>query len=92
MSYFRAGQQVVCVNANDYGLPQYGKASTRLKKNAIYTISQIVVLAGHDYLHLVGLEPHGWHHTRFRPLSENKTDISVFTKLLNTNKVPVDAV
>lgn len=33
----------------------------------------------------------GYHPNRFRPIVERKTDISIFTKMLNTKKKKVDA-
>lgn len=93
---FRVGQKVVCVddglgilgNIPVNGLPIVGE---------IYTISNIgttqygglgvnVIECEHD-------QPAGWRASRFRPIVERKTDIAIFTEMLNgaPHKIREDA-
>jgi hypothetical protein len=89
---YRSGQKVVCVNTQVGGAWYYG-AGQKLENNKVYTIHHIDTVSGEAFLHLVEQQHSGWHHSRFRPLVEIETDISVFTALLKTQtqKVP-DAV
>jgi len=77
---FVVGQKVVCVD--DIGA-KCGEQQI-LFKGHIYTVSQIdayiaaILVSVAETPYIVG----GWFSTRFKPLEENKTDISVFEKLL----------
>jgi hypothetical protein len=85
---FRRGQKVVCVDAGptDLGLP------SGLTLNAVYTV---VATEEADYFGQCGLllaeirwEESNYHKasfraSRFRPVVARKTDISVFTAMLN---------
>jgi len=76
---FVTGQKIVCVNPGPW-------ENNPLKKGSIYT----VVSQQHVFVYLVETPPEsGWFASRFKPLEENKTDISVFKKILNlaNNKV-----
>jgi hypothetical protein len=85
---FRVGQKVVCIDATDCELS--------LSENAIYTITSI----RHPYLR-VDCKPglgifgdevaRGYYSTRFRPIVERKTDISIFTRMLTDKKIGADA-
>ena len=78
---FIPGQRVVCVDSSPW--------EPRLKNDSIYTISKIYIADGLEFVDLVETKENGWFLRRFKPLEENKTDISVFKKLLNpaNNKV-----
>jgi hypothetical protein len=83
---FRVGQKVVCVDAG---------GTVCVVKGGVY---DVVGIKG-EFLHLDRLETAaiclgGMLATRFRPAVENKTDISVFTKILDdvSRKVSADAV
>jgi len=82
---FRVGQKVVCVDDGirprgycpAYGYPTIG---------VVYTISEVgVTYHGAPGVNLVE-HPHerssGWRASRFRPVVERKTDISILTALL----------
>lgn len=73
---FDVGQQVICVNA---GLGFGSGRPVDLKLYAAYTVGGFDE-AGH--MHVGGIE----HYcpSRFRPIQERKTDISVFTKMLDS--------
>lgn len=79
---FRVGQRVVCVDDKPRLV-----APVLVRRGHIYTVTDVfetwsglvgVLLAEVD----PGLLP-GWHADRFRPITERKTDISVFTEILN---------
>lgn len=73
---FRVGQKVVCVRADSSG---------RLVEKKIYTISGFGVYVDEvlfDVAEVKTSVPHAWCRTRFRPIVERKTDISVFTEIL----------
>lgn len=89
---FRVGQKVVCVDAD--GAPE-------LTEGRVYTIREILPPAllpwrGEQRL-AVGIlldevqPPHPFTELapmRFRPAVERKTDISIFTEILNGQRVP----
>jgi hypothetical protein len=92
---FRVGQKVVCISGwQDLGMGL-------VKTGDIVTISKIY--SGFETWPdgVIGLEfsdallpprPHsGYDSKSFRPLAENKADISIFTKMLTTTKVTEDA-
>jgi len=85
---FYVGQKVVCVDAH----PDF------LLKGVIYTISRVGLLThGETGVNLAEVDtsacPHdvGFRATRFRPLVERKTDISIFTDMLRTADEQVPA-
>lgn len=89
---FRVGQKVVCVDAMPKPTNSLGMHG--LAEKMIYTIRRIS--GGSVWLEEI-LRPSGWavcrlfaecpyDARRFRPLVERKTDISVFTALLNPTK------
>jgi len=70
---FVAGQKVLCVDPGPW-------ENNPLKKGAIYTILKIYGV----FTCLIETgQSAGWYQSRFKPLEENKTDISVFKKMLN---------
>jgi hypothetical protein len=83
---FRVGQKVVCVDAK--------RSDRRLEKGAEYQISEVfwidsvgelgVGIAGVPSGHPV----RGWRSSRFRPIVERKTDITVFTEILRKATKP----
>lgn len=89
---FRVGMKVVCVDASvDY----LGQA-TNLIEGAVYEVRAKGTHLGEDFIVVAGAP--SWHPTkgyrssRFRPVVERKTDISVFTAMLNPSQVTVDAM
>jgi hypothetical protein len=79
---FQIGQRVVCV---DDSPPTSGRALLVVKGN-IYTVSDSLNVGGLVGLLLEEVEPIngiGWHVWRFRPVVCSKTDISIFTKMLD---------
>jgi len=75
---FRVGQKVVCVDAS-------GCASADLSEGTIYTVRQVqppIDNATPRVLLFGSRETIGWYASRFRPLVERKTDISIFTRML----------
>ncbi|ASW06275.1 hypothetical protein [Rhizobium sp. 11515TR] len=89
MSNFHVGQKVVCiVDANrkitDLGFPMF-------KKGQVLTISAMEMSDAcgalpekHLFLSFQECDPRQFgHHAGFRPIVERKTDISVFTDMLN---------
>lgn len=92
MCNFRVGQRVVCVDdAHD----------STLKKGMLYTVSEVFEgfsLSQQSYmvgLRLKNVAPpiglRGHAALFFRPVVERNTDISVFTRLLNTTPETVGA-
>jgi len=86
---FRVGQKVVCVDASNTG----GK----LSENEIYTVAVVdtAPISRSQTLWPAELGPRprdgGWYARRFRPIVERKTDISIFTAMLNPSKQEIDA-
>jgi hypothetical protein len=87
MTDFYVGQKVVCI-----------KGSTQLRLNAIYTVSKVQDTPyglGIDTLECPALNWPGYlplfFASDFRPLDERKTDISIFTKIMDDvrSKEPV---
>lgn len=68
-----------------FSYPEVGEVVT-IKTINEWTYGTLVTLYEHDNSHLVGkygrVEP-GFGIEHFRPLVERKTDISIFTKMLN---------
>lgn len=100
---FHVGQKVVCVDASP---SRYSSLLVRtpLQKGTIYTVRGIDRWDGvtsyyleeivHPVLDIwLDREPTEptWHGRRFRPIAERKTDISIFTSMLNPSKRSVDA-
>ena len=86
---FRIGQKVVCINAENFcggtWTPGY-----ELIKGEIYTITHLGLLigSGRPGCNIAELPPHPRHECRFgifrfRPLVDRKTDISIFTRMLD---------
>lgn len=80
---FRVGQKVVCVDdAPSLGREWFGYEP---KEGAVYTIAGFSHGRYGDYQVLVLVElnhPWGYRASRFRPVAERKTDISIFTAML----------
>lgn len=93
---FYVGQKVVCVDADSH----YGYVIRGLEQNKIYTVRWVGDFTHPEFgaaacLRLNETIRHCEHYliedlpsraVRFRPLVERKTDISVFTALLNPAK------
>lgn len=84
---FQVGQKVVCVDASPGKWPDM----TPLVKGDVYTVA---ALFRHD-LHGLGVQlvevrmpfKTDWYYAkRFRPAVERRTDISIFTAMLNTQR------
>lgn len=81
---FQPGQRVICVNdePTDY-------RPILVTKGHTYTIKEYWEGARGPGVTLMEVEPKlgpGWHTWRFRPIVEQKTDIIIFTKMLNIIK------
>jgi hypothetical protein len=89
---FYVGQRVVCVrDDNDV----FGREMI-IKKGSIYTVASLVTSNwGRDGVTLVEVSPPpgvvGWLNELFRPITERKTDISIFKAMLNPSKQEVSA-
>jgi len=102
---FRVGQKVVCVDDAPKFVDQYPyrrKLPISVKKGEIYTISGVVLTpAGKIGVYLLEVKSayppfkDGMERTflpeRFRPVVERKTDISIFTAMLNPSKQEIEA-
>ena len=93
---FYVGQKVVCVDDGPSGFT--GRANRVLTKGQIYTVSKSWEHAyrGAPVVLLAEVDPDKPYHecfsaARFRPVVDRKTDISIFTAMLNTKPVEVDA-
>ena len=75
---FRVGQKVVCVNAAGF--------ESFIARGSVYQIRSINIEFGQIWLRLAEIAPRvdqaGFCSTRFRPLVERKTDISIFKAML----------
>jgi hypothetical protein len=88
---FRVGQKVVCVNVDSppkEALSSFSPLPLDLVKGAIYTVTSVGVRHPCDLTNqpcVTLAEKHArqpYWASRFRPLVERKTDISVFTRML----------
>lgn len=85
---FRIGQQVICVDASPNGEGE----TLSLKTGAIYTITAIADFpSGYGVQVFEARAPETMRRApffnalRFRPIVEQKTDISIFTNMLTPN-------
>jgi hypothetical protein len=96
---FRVGQKVVCVDDKNLPGRRPWRPEDRIRVNAIYTVRDVLVFGGEPSLRLVEhTRPNTWLSgpcpdlpylaRRFRPVVERKTDISIFTEILNGTRVP----
>jgi hypothetical protein len=101
---FRVGQKVVCIDSNPASWLGNRVGLSRdmhgLTRGEIYTIRAIGTHEGFCVVWLVeivrpcrgcGSEEVGYYHARFRPAVERKTDISTFTRMLDSVKGFADA-
>lgn len=91
---FRIGQRVICVNDR-------GEGRGALRRGEIYTVTALCPPGpdGEPGLRIAeALSPperfrygsdKGWRVTRFRPIVERKTDISIFTEMLSPTPLRV---
>jgi hypothetical protein len=91
MMAFRVGQKVVCVNeAPDPD--SFFLETDVLRNGAVYTVASIGPTHwGNPGVALIEVpRPMGmsFRASRFRPAVERKTDISIFTEILNGQRVP----
>lgn len=90
---FEVGQRVVCINSD----PRPGGKPTHLHRGRTYTVASIILECWDGPgITLAELAiPYrgklGWLAERFRPLQERKTNISVFTEILNKQPSLTDA-
>lgn len=88
---FHVGQKVECID--DEGQP-VREGDTPVKKGAVYTLRDVFDFFGEEGVRLQEItnpRDRGYHSWRFRPIVEKKTDISIFTAMLNASKQGVDA-
>ena len=98
---FRVGQKVVCVDDDFINKNLCAEIPPNLPcLNTVYTVREIINDWGREFLRLceitnavaagIGVEP-AFSIKRFRPVVERKTDISIFTAMLNPSKQKVRA-
>jgi hypothetical protein len=75
---FRVGQKVVCVDAS----PGERSGERSLTKGAVYIVTGLPHRHGMFVCGAPTPNPFGWDFSRFRPVVERKTDISIFKKML----------
>lgn len=89
---FRVGQKVVCIDVK----PRPGRFwvfRDAPVKGRIYTIASTFIIEGHDAVTLVEQKRHpmseyqGYAASRFRPIADRPTDISVFKEMLHPSKI-----
>lgn len=90
---FYVSQKVECV---DDGPSKFtGIVAGDLKRGDVYTISAVGRHCSHPVVWLVEKDPGPGHYCfdarRFRPITERKTDISIFKAMLNPSKQEVSA-
>lgn len=102
---FHVGQKVVCVDGSEHSSCECSGAVMPVA-GKIYTIREIRINPrsgiANFHLHEIhndlvlsevdGLGEPYFSSTRFRPIIERKTDISIFTAMLNPSQVAVDAL
>lgn len=86
---FRVGQPVECVEG-------CSNPTWYLEKGKIYIVSDVGLFCDRLHVDLEGfppspLGPLAFRASRFRPIVERKTDISIFTAMLTPSKRSVDA-
>lgn len=81
---FRVGQKVVCV---DDSRPVVGWAKQWLRKGNIYEIRSIEPDGDIHLIEIARESGTPFYHSRFRPIVERKTDISIFTAMLKPQGV-----
>jgi hypothetical protein len=81
MAFF-VGQKVACVNGDGWFRVDGDRHGP--DKNEICTVTKVVIAAGNEGLRLAEY-PHSFGYLAecFRSVVEKKTDISIFTKMLN---------
>lgn len=89
---FEVGQKVVCVDAGT----RKNNKEPHLVRGRTYTIASVAETWDGTGITLVELQiPHrgkcGWYADRFRAADERKTDITIFTRMLDDVKSRVDA-
>jgi hypothetical protein len=97
---FHVGQKVAClIEASDATRKKFPEAVWP-SKNAVYTIRSMFPYMGRTLLRFCELDnsqstwggvERGFNSKYFRPIVERKTDISIFTAMLNPSKQGVDA-
>lgn len=107
MTQFHVGQRVVCIDPHKstwhrksfLGIP-YIKWSSELNEGSVYTVQEVFV--GTEYFsnvrsvglklkEVVNYDNSGFRASRFRPVVERKTDISIFTDMLKKQSTKVPA-
>lgn len=96
---FRVGQKVVCIRGSHDRADHVRLAGAQhVFESTIYTIRDLVLSNPHhrpavlleevvNPLSLIWGTEYCFDITRFRPLIERKTDISIFTRMLNPSQV-----
>lgn len=85
MTDWYVGQKVVCIKAEPWVEVKHGRgyAGPFPQLNAVYTITRIYPYQDEVFFLLGELGFAGFGSGRFRPVVESKTDISIFTRLLD---------
>lgn len=93
---FYVGQKVVCVDAGNVPAWWY-RGEIRPRKNTIYTIREfdgpsairLVEITNRLRCYREGVGELSFYLRRFRPITEWKTDISIFNRMLNPKSVEI---
>ena len=94
---FLVGQKVVCVDTKSPVIIWRGSAPSGIREGSIYTVSRVSISphTNRPALQLYELPTQNeigdcWYQAmRFRPIVERKTDISIFTAMLKTERQPL---
>lgn len=92
---YRIGQKVICVDDDFSQYHYFGEQYPQ--KNCIYTVRnfsdgehiRLVEIINNQYPYNDGFMEVSFRATRFRPIVERKTDISIFTEMLRPMKESV---
>lgn len=103
MSNFRVGQRVVCVDDTAIGLFNRWSGEDAIREGQIYTVRSVhldergILVLWLDEVSRTALararhgDMVGYRASRFRPVVERKSDISIFKAMLNQKPAGVDA-
>jgi hypothetical protein len=93
---FHVGQRVVCVDDSDVDDTGTTTGIKYLRRGRLYTVARTYVLSSGPGVNLREIDgPYsyeGFRAERFRPATEHKEDISVFTRELETSSGALERV
>ncbi len=87
---FHVGQKVVCIESEwEKVIGPYDPVCPKVGQ--VLTIIGMMEMGGETYIGFPEWHDHGYHHSGFRPVVERKTDISIFTAMLENSEDRVPA-